>query len=259
MRLRNKTALITGGGRGLGKAIALRFAEEGADIAICSRSLKELKEVAAEIEKLGRRVLLLKVDVSEERQVKKFIESAMKKFGQIDILINNAGKCSFVPVIEMSYDDWATIINTNLNSAFLFSKAVLPHMIKRRYGKIINISSIAGLKASALIAAYCASKAGLISLTQSLAAEVGSMGVYVNAVVPGSVETKMLEEVLSKGAVKMGMSDEEAFKNLLSNSTALRRLATALEVANAVLFLASEESSGITGETITVSAGQKFL
>lgn len=259
MRLRNKIALITGGGRGLGKAIALRFAEEGADIAICSRSLKELKEVAAEIEKLNRRVLVLKVDVSEERQVKKLIDSTLKKFGQIDILVNNAGKCSFTPVLEMSYADWATIINTNLNSAFLFSKAVLPQMIERRYGKIINISSIAGLKASALIAAYCASKAGLISLTQSLAAEVGPMGIYVNAIAPGSVETKMLEEVLSTGTIKMGMSDEKAFKDLLANSTALRRLATASEVANAALFLASEESSGVTGETITVSAGQKFL
>ncbi len=259
MRLKNKIAIITGGGRGIGRAIAMRFAEEGADIAICSRSPKELHEVAAEIEKLKRQVLVLKADVSVEEDVKKLIESTIDKFGKIDILVNNAGKCTLRSVIEMTYGEWTTMINTNLNSAFLLSKAVLPHMIERHYGKIVNISSLVGLKASALISAYSASKAGLISLTQSLAQEVGRMGIYVNAICPGCVETKMLEEVLSEGVIKMGIPDEKTFKDLLTNDTALHRLATALEIATTALFLASEESSGVTGETITVSAGQKFL
>ena len=256
MRLKNKTALITGGGRGLGKAIALRFAEEGADIAICSRSLKELKEVAAEIEKLNRRVLVLKVDISEERQVKKFIGSALKKFGQIDILVNNAGITGpNKTILDMTYTEWVKTINVNLNGTFLCSKVVLPRMIKKKYGKIINISSVAGKKGGSHLSAYCASKAAMISLTQSIAAETGRMGVYSNVICPGAIETQMLKEGLTDLAGKMGLPNPEPITAHFLQMTPLGRLATEAEVANTALFLASDESSGITGETFTVSAG----
>ncbi len=195
MRLEGEVAIVTGGGRGIGKSTALMLAKDGAKIVICSRTVKELEETRKEIENSGGEVLAVKTDVSDKKDVKNLVQRTLSKLGKIDILVNNAGVAISKPLIETTEKEWNSIIDTNLKGPYLCSTEVLPHMIKQKKGVIVNISSGAGKYGFADLAAYCASKFGLIGLTESLAKEVDRQGIRVYAVCPGAVNTKMQGDV----------------------------------------------------------------
>ncbi len=242
-----KVALITGGRTGLGKAFALAFAEAGADVAICSRTDKdgELTAVAEEIKQLGRHSLAIKADVSRKVDVDNMVGKVMDEFGDIDILINNAGINIFKAFLDTDEDTWDQVIDIDLKGCFLCSQAAARIMVERKKGNIINISSMAGLKARSPRAAYCVAKAGVIMLTRVLALELGSYNIRVNAIAPGAVRTPFSEPFFS---------NPEAVKEALAN-TPLRRLGETSDIIGAALFLASDAASWITGHTIAIDGG----
>ncbi len=243
MRLENKVALITGGGRGIGKAIVLALAKEGADIVACDINLENLKEVASEIEKLGRRVLVLKADVSKVSEVDEMVKKALDKFTKIDILVNNAGITRDNLILRMSEEEWDQVLDINLKGAFNCLKAVARPMMKQRRGRIINIASVVGIMGNPGQANYAASKAGIIGLTKSAAKELASRGINVNAIAPGFIKTAMTED----------LSDE--VKERLTSQIPLKRLGEVADVANLVVFLTGDDASYITGEVIKVDGG----
>ena len=197
MRLKDKVAVVTGAGRGIGKAIALALAGEGAYVMVLSRTASEIEEVAAKIRELGRQGYSWKADVQEEVQIREVIHKIIDQCGRIDILVNNAGVVHVQPLVETSTEVWNKTLSTDLTGAFLVTKYVLPQMIRRKSGCIINIASEAGLKGFSNFSAYCAAKFGLIGLTQSLAKEVEPYHISVNAICPALVGTKMAREVKS--------------------------------------------------------------
>lgn len=238
-----QTALITGAGTGIGKAIALELASKGCDVAICGRRIEPLAETAAEIEALGRKALYASVDVSSNEAVTSFVTDVIAKLGKIDILINNAGVTRDNLLMRMSEEEWDSVIDTNLKGAFLFSKAVSRPMMKQRAGSIVNISSVVGITGNAGQCNYTASKAGLIALTKSMAKELSSRGIRVNAVAPGFIKSQMTEKL-----------SQELCDALLGNIPA-GRLGEPGDIAKAVAFLCSPDASYITGQTISVNGG----
>jgi 3-oxoacyl-[acyl-carrier protein] reductase len=243
----NLVALITGATRGIGRAIAISLAENGYDIAFCyHKAVDKAKMLAEEIESMGRKVYLSQCDVSDFGSVVTFVKSVENDLGQIDVLVNNAGITSDNLLIRMDVTDWDKVLDTNLNSVFYFCKATIFELLKRKSGRIVNISSVSGVYGNAGQINYCASKAGIIGLSKSLAKEVGGRGITVNVVAPGVIRTDMTKDV-DEGAMK------EAMKN-----TALNRLGEVQDVANLVSFLASEKASFITGQTICVDGGLKL-
>ncbi len=242
--LSGKTALVTGGGTGIGRAIALALASQGADVAVVNRSnIEAARDVASEIEKLGRRSLALQADVSSPSDAENIVSQVLTSFGRLDILVNNAGTTRDTLLLRMSEADWDVVIDTNLKGVFLVTKAALKPMVKQRQGKIINISSVMGLIGSAGQTNYCASKAGVIGFTRSLAKEVGARNIQVNAVAPGFIETAMTHDM------KDGQRDQ-ILKNIPAG-----RFGTVDDVAKTVIFLASQSSDYITGQTLTVDGG----
>ena len=240
----NKLALITGGTRGIGKQIALTFAKEGYDIAINYRTENdELIQAKNEIESKNVKCLTVQGDVTNFEDCKQMIESAIKEFGKIDVLINNAGITKDMLLARMKEEDFKQVIDVNLVGTFNVTKNVVPYMMKARSGRIINISSVVGISGNAGQTNYSASKAGIIGFTKSLAKEVASRNILVNAVAPGFIETQMTDVL--KQEVK-----EEIAKNI-----PLRRMGTPEDVANVVKFLAGEQSSYITGQVINVDGG----
>jgi 3-oxoacyl-[acyl-carrier protein] reductase len=236
--LENKVAVVTGAGRGIGKAIALKLAGEGARVACCGRTLANVDETAKEI--AGK---AFAVDVADSKQVAEATEKILKEFGRVDVLVNNAGVTRDQLLMRMSDKDWDTVLDTNLKGAFNFTKALARAFLKQRAGRIINISSIIGLTGNAGQTNYAASKAGLIGFTKSVARELASRGITANAVAPGFIVTDMT------GA--LGAEAKEALKSRI----ALGRLGSAEDVANVVLFLASDMASYVTGQVITVDGG----
>lgn len=236
--LADKVALVTGAGRGIGRGIALRFAAEGACVACCGRTAKTVEQVA---QQAGGRAYV--VDVADARQVNDTVERVLSDFGRIDILVNNAGITRDNLLLRMSEAEWDEVLNTNLRGAFLMTKAVSRAMLKQRSGRIINVSSIIGLTGNAGQSNYAASKAGLIGFTKSVARELASRGITVNAVAPGFIETDMTAVLGAEVAEK------------LRQRIALGRLGTVEDVANAVLFLASDWAAYITGQVLTVDGG----
>jgi 3-oxoacyl-[acyl-carrier protein] reductase len=236
--LEGKVAVVTGAGRGIGKAIALRLASEGARVACCGRTLANIEETAAAI--AGKAYA---VDVAQSAQVGEACERILKDFGRVDVLVNNAGVTRDQLLMRMSEEDWDLVLDTNLKGAFNFTKIVSRVMLKQRSGRIINVSSIIGLTGNAGQSNYAASKAGLIGFTKSVARELASRGITVNAVAPGFIITDMTEA--------LGAEAHEALKARV----ALGRLGTAEDVANLVLFLASDLASYVTGQVITVDGG----
>lgn len=243
-QLQGKTALITGASRGIGKAIALKLAEEGANIVFTHlSSVEQGQEVIKELEKLNVEALGYHANVASFDNAQALIETTMQKFNRIDILINNAGITRDKLLLLMSEQDWDDVIQVNLKSVFNLTKAVTPIMMRQRSGAIINISSVVGIKGNAGQANYAASKAGIIGITKSVALELGSRNIRCNAIAPGFIETAMTEQ-LSK-------EDKETWiKNI-----PIKRVGKPEDVANCALFLASDSSSYITGQVIQVDGG----
>jgi 3-oxoacyl-[acyl-carrier protein] reductase len=244
MRFENQNAIVTGAGRGIGHAIALRLAGEGARVACVSRSEENVKRTAGELNILrADSAKHYAVDVADHTAVQKTGEQILKDFTKIDILINNAGVTRDGLAMRMSIEDWDTVINTNLRGAFNFTQSILRSMIKQRSGRIINITSVIGLIGNAGQTNYAASKAGLIGFTKSLARELASRNITVNAIAPGFITTDMTA----------GLSDE--IKKTIQSQIPLGKTGTGEDVANSVAFLASAEASYITGQVICVDGG----
>lgn len=241
--LTTRTALITGGARGIGKEIALTLAKYGCDIAISDIDLETAKMTASEIESLGRKSLALKADVSNASDVEGLFKAFLDTFGKIDILVNNAGITRDGLLVRMKEADWDQVLNVNLKSAFLCCKEVARPMMKMRYGKIVNIASVVGLMGNAGQANYSASKAGLIGLTKTLAREFATRSINVNAVAPGFIRTAMTDK----------LTDSE--KEKLSSQIPMQKLGTPTDIANAVAFLCSPLSDYVTGQVLTVDGG----
>lgn len=241
MNLENKTSLITGGARGIGKSIALKLADLGSDIVIVD--IEENEKTKNEIEALGRRVLMLKADVSKMDDTKEVVKKALEEFGNIDILVNNAGITRDNLLMRMSEEDWDSVIDINLKGSFNMSKSLIRSMIKNKNCSIINMASVVGVAGNAGQCNYAASKAGLIGLTKSLAKEVAKKNIRVNAVAPGFIESEMTDKLSDK------VIDE-----YLSNIP-LGKLGTIEDVANSVAFLASDMSKYITGQVLVVDGG----
>jgi 3-oxoacyl-[acyl-carrier protein] reductase len=244
MRFENHIAVITGAGRGIGHAIAMRLANEGARVACVSRTEANAKKTANEINSLrSDAAKYYSVDVADHAAVQKIGAQILKDFCRIDILVNNAGMTRDALAMRMSLEDWDNVINTNLRGAFSFTQAILRAMIKQRSGRIINISSVSGIMGNAGQTNYAASKAGLIGFTKSLARELASRNITVNAVAPGFITTDMTA----------GLSDE--VKKTLHAKIPLGKTGVPEDIANAVAFLASAEASYITGQTLCVDGG----
>ena len=244
--LEGKVALVTGATRGIGRAIALRFAEQGANIAFTYlSSVAAAESLVAEIEALGGRAVGYASNAADFADAHAVVEKALAEFGQIDILVNNAGQTKDGLMLRMSEEQWDSIIDTNLKSAFNFIHAVTPAMARRRAGSIINMSSVVGTNGNAGQCNYSASKAGLIGLTMSFAKEMGARGVRCNAIAPGFIVTDMTDKL------------NDTIKESIISSVTLGRMGTADEIANAALFLASDMSSYITGEVLKVTGGMR--
>ena len=259
MRLQDEVAVVTGASRGIGRAIALRFAREGATVALIARTETDLAKVAAEATALGTRAVALLCDVGDGRSASNMVEEVEERFGRIDILVNNAGYfCSLHPIAEMPDSEWDLSIRANLTSAFYVSRAVMPGMIARRHGSIIMMSSLGAKHAYPFGTPYAAAKAGLFGLTRALAAEGGPHGVRVNALSPGVVAgTDMHEKVGSELERIIGLKPEDRMRGA-EESALLRRVLSPEDVASAALFLASPDSASITGQTLNVDAGTRF-
>ena len=237
----DRVALITGAGRGIGRAIALELARNGADVFLVARTEAQLLAVAEEVRALGRKAEIIVADVSHAEDVANAVDVAIKTYGHVDILVNNAGITRDTLLVRMKDDDWNMVIDTNLRSAFLFSRACAKSMMKRRFGRIINISSVVGLTGNAGQCNYAASKAGIIGLTKALARELASRGITANAVAPGFIATEMTENLAADSA--------------LMNKIPIGVPGTVQDVANAVRFLASDRSGYITGQVLNVDGG----
>ncbi|HEV2490345.1 MAG TPA: SDR family NAD(P)-dependent oxidoreductase [Candidatus Acidoferrales bacterium] len=259
MLLEGKVAIITGGGRGIGRAIARRFAAEGAAVLISARSKKEIEQVADEIRAAGQRATAIPADVSQEADCRKIIKEAERKFGRVDILVNNAGILGPVkPVEEIEPAEWDEVLAVNLRGPFLLSRLVLPQMYARGSGAILNISSVAAKVPYPWNGPYAASKAGLVGLTRTLAAEAARKGVRVNAICPGPVpETEMSQNLGQALGQRLHADPEKLFQNYLEGILQ-GKSQTVDQIADAALFLVSPQASAITGQTLNVDGGLAF-
>jgi 3-oxoacyl-[acyl-carrier protein] reductase len=243
MKLEGRVALVTGASQGIGHACALALALEGATVAVAARNRQKLDELASEINSAGGKTAAFVMDVTDEEQVKSAIKSAIAQFGKIDILVNNAGVTRDQLLMRMKRADWDTVLNTNLTSAYLCMQQVIGSMLKQRWGRIINITSVFGQMGQAGQANYAASKAGLIGLTMAMAREVASRNITCNAVAPGFIETSMTAAL------------SEEFKENAVKNIPLGRVGSPEDVASAVRFLASDDAAYITGHVLSVNGG----
>jgi NAD(P)-dependent dehydrogenase (short-subunit alcohol dehydrogenase family) len=254
MRLKGQVALVTGGGRGIGRSIALAFAREGAEVAVAARTLGEVEAVRGEIGALGGRGWARTCDVTDRGQVARLVGEVQDRLGPITILVNNAGIAASVKTTEMDDDLWERILRVNLTGTYLCAKAVLPGMLARGHGRIINIASTGGKVGFLYSAAYCASKHGVLGFTRALALEVARQGVTVNAICPGFAETAMTGESIRRIVEKTGRSAEAA-RTALEGLSPQQRLIQPGEVAALAVLLASPEAGGIHGQAINVDGG----
>lgn len=259
LELAGRTAVVTGAGRGIGQAVARSLAEAGAAVVVAARTGREIEAVAAEISGEGHRVLAVRCDVTDPASVERLAEKASRLAdgagGAVDILVNNAGAAHSAPVHKTELEDWNRMLAVNATGTFLCTRALLPGMMERGWGRIVNVASVAGLTGARYIAAYAASKHAVIGLTRCTAAETAARGVTVNAVCPGYVDTPMTTESLRRIAKKTGRSAEEALQAILAG-TPQKRLIQPVEVAHAVLSLCHEEARGINGGSIVIDGGE---
>jgi 3-oxoacyl-[acyl-carrier protein] reductase len=243
LKLKGKVALVTGAAQGIGKAVGLLLARNGANIVVSDINLEKAEETAKEIESIGRNAMAVKVDVANLSDVERMVAAVLEKFDKIDILVNNAGITRDKLILRMTEEDWDVVLNVNLKGTFNCTKAVIRHMAKQRSGKIVSIASVVGEMGNAGQVNYSASKAGVIGLTKTIAKEFAQRGINVNAIAPGYIETPMTEVLPEK--VK------EELKRLIP----MERLGKPEDVAEAALFLVSEESNYITGHVLNVNGG----
>ena len=236
-------ALVTGASQGIGRACALELAAGGASVALAARNQEKLEQVASEIQSKGGQAAVFPLDVSDENAIKATVKSVIERFGKIDILVNNAGITRDTLLLRMKRADWDAVLQTNLTSAFLCTQAAISSMLKQRWGRIINITSVFGQTGQIGQANYAASKAGLIGFTMSMAREVASRNITVNAVAPGYIETAMTENLSAE------------LKSKVAEMIPLGRAGSDRDVAHAVRFLASEEAGYITGHVLNVNGG----
>jgi len=254
-RLLDKIALVTGASKGIGRAIAIAFAKEGANVVVnYFKSEDDANDVVKEINAMGGTAVPVRADVSKIDEVKAMVRRTIDQFGRIDILVNNAGVSTMGLLVDLTEQDWDYNMDVNAKGVFLCCQAVARHMMDRRYGKIINISSAAGKTGARFLSHYCASKFAVIGLTQSLALELAPYGINVNAVCPGYVETDMQSRELVWEAKLRGISSEEVKRGYLG-SVPLGRLGKPEDVAKIVVFLASAQSDYMTGQAINVTGG----
>jgi len=259
MELNDAVAIVTGGARGIGRGIAYELAKQGVRVAVADLPsvAADRDETVAEIARLGSDAIAVDVDVRDFARCQAMVQAAIDRWGQVDILVNNAGVISVGPVVMLSEDDWDRVLDVNLKGTFLCSKAVAGHMMQRRSGRIINLSSIAGKSGSPGVSHYCASKWGVIGFTQALAREMAPFNVTVNAVCPGEVDSYMWREVLGPAiAAARGSSVEEAFDAFIKERVPLGRPQTAEDIGQAVVFLCRVDN--ITGEAMNVSGGTEM-
>lgn len=257
-RLVDKVAIVTGSGQGIGKGLALRLAAEGSHVAVVDMNYENGKAVASEIERMGRKALAFEVNVTNSEAVERMVEAVVSRFGRIDILVNNAGIIKAGFIVDLPEETWDAIIAVNLKGCFLCTRAVAKHMVEQRSGRIVNISSKSGKKGGLWLAAYCASKFGIIGLTQSVAFDLAPFGINVNAVCPGNIfETPMWDQLDKEYSAKLGIPPEQVRAKYVEK-VPLGRSASLEDVANVVVFLCSDEASYMTGQAINVTGGQEM-
>jgi 3-oxoacyl-[acyl-carrier protein] reductase len=243
MTLKGKISLVTGGGQGIGRAIALKLAREGSHVAVVDVNLEKAREVASELESMGRKALALKVDVVDQKETEEMAERVVSGLGALHILVNNAGITKDALVLRMKEDEWDMVLDVNLKGPYNCTRAAVKLMSKQRWGRIVNIASIVGLMGNAGQGNYSASKAGLIGFTKTVAREFATRGITCNAVAPGFIETRMTEAL------------PEKVREELSRQIPMGRLGTPDDVADAVVFLASDAAAYITGHVLSVNGG----
>ncbi len=264
MRLKDRVAVITGGGRGIGRAISLAFAAEGATVVAADLVLSELEETAKRVNALGGKIKPMQTDITREEQIVRMVSETIAAFGKIDILVNNSGIAGpTAPVVEMDLDQWNGVMAVNLTGGMLCAKHVLKHMIPKKSGAIVNIVSEGGRSADGrsgypMRSPYCCSKMGLIGLTETLSVEVGDFNIRVNAISPAAVRGERIINVVKGRTEATGKPFDELMGQLVENYS-LHRPVEETEVAAAAVFLASDESSAITGQTLPVTCGQHVI
>lgn len=254
IRLTGRCALVTGGGRGIGAATAMALAKAGASVAVVSRNEEQVVEVATRLREEGHLAFAFRCDVARPFEVRDVTMAAQEAMGRVDILVNNAGTARSGPLRSTTLDEWNHLMAVNATGTFLFTKALLPGMLERGWGRVVNVASIAGLAGGKYISAYTASKHAVVGFTRAVAAEVEGSGVTVNAVCPGYVNTPLTEQALSRITAKTGKSYQEALAALLKQAGQYR-LIPPVEVAEAVLDLCGEEAAGTNGEAIPMDGG----
>lgn len=252
--LNNKVGIITGGGRGIGRAIALAFARGGARVAVAARTRAQVEAVAEEVRAAGREALALSCDVTDAQSVRHAVAATLERWKRLDILVNNAGAAERVKLLDCDEATWNHTIAVNLTGTYLCTRAALPHMLEARYGRIINIASIGARHAVPFAPAYTAAKHGVLGFTRAVALEIAPRGITANAICPGWVETEMAEAAIRQIVEKTGRTPEQA-RQSLEQMSPQRRMVQPEEVAELAVLLASEESRSITGQSINICGG----
>jgi 3-hydroxybutyrate dehydrogenase len=250
-----RAAVVTGAGSGIGRAIAHALAARGAAVCIGDINLEAARTVASEIERANGRALAVRADISQRAQVQTLINETTRAFGRLDILVNNAGLQFIAPIHEYPEEKWDQLIGIMLTGTFLCTKYALPHMIARKWGRVVNISSIHGLVASPYKSAYISAKHGIIGFTRTLALEVAEHGITANAICPGYVRTPLVEHQIADQARMHGIPPEQVVERIMLAPAAIKRLLEPEEIAAAVIYLCSEAARGVTGAALAVDAG----
>lgn len=258
MRLRDRVAIVTGAGGVIGRVIALRLAEEGAKVVAVDIKQDAGQKTVEQIKGSGGEGMALRVDITQKSAVRDMVKRVLDSYGQIDILVNNAGMDHKQPIVEFDEEWWDRLFDLNVKALFLCTQAVLPSMMDRNYGRIVNISSMAGKTGEPFTSAYCATKFAVNGFTQVLGIEAGAYNITANAVCPGPVDSDLIWQAARQAAEHKGITAEEYMADFFVGPTPMGRLAKPLDIANAVLFLSSEEAQFITGTTLNVSGGREM-